>query len=115
MRADAEVHVPKNGSHENLAGSPRPTHSAYSWRDVLPKFALCFFGVALWYKGITMYAYYFLALAWILDGGLSRFGEVIKEPFVITMLILCIVVALGILWATTLHLDIRYGSDISHS
>ncbi|MBA2658815.1 MAG: O-antigen ligase family protein [Nitrosospira sp.] len=107
MRADADVHGPENGSYENLAGSSRPPHSAYSWRDVLPKFALCFFGIALWSKGITMYAYYFLALVWILDSGLGRFGEVIKEPFVATMLILCIVVALGILWGDNVTLGYK--------
>ncbi|MEP6604931.1 MAG: O-antigen ligase family protein [Nitrosospira sp.] len=107
MRADAEVHGPKNGNHENLAGSPSPTRSAYSWHDVLPKFALFLFGIALWSKGLSLYAYYLLVSAWILDGGPRRFGEVIKEPFVITMLILCIVVALGILWGDNVTLGYK--------
>ncbi|SCX63395.1 hypothetical protein SAMN05720354_1396 [Nitrosospira sp. Nsp1] len=31
------------------------------------QFALLFFGVALWYKGLSFYAYYLLPVAWMLD------------------------------------------------
>lgn len=74
-------------------------YNAYAWRDVLTKSALLFFGIALWSKGLSFYAYYLLISTWILDGGLGRFGETIKEPFVLAMLALCIVLGLGILWS----------------
>ena len=74
----------------------------YSWRDILAKTALFLFSIAFWHKGVNFQAYafahYFLLLAWILDGGLSRLKEIVKEPFVASMLILCAVIALGILW-----------------
>ena len=107
MRVDAEALSPENRSRENPGGSPSPMHSAYAWRDVLAKFVLLFFGIALWSKGLSLYAYYLLVSAWILDGGPRRFGETIKEPFVVTMLILCIVVALGILWSDDLKSGLR--------
>jgi O-antigen ligase len=65
----------------------------------LAKAALFFFGIALWYNGLTFYSYYLLVFAWVLDGGLGRFGEIIKEPLVLAVLILCITVALGLLWS----------------
>jgi len=66
---------------------------------MLAKSVLFFFGIALWYKGLSFYAYYLLPFAWVLDGGIRRFGETIKEPLVVGMLLLCFVLALGILWS----------------
>jgi O-antigen ligase len=78
---------------------PAPLHDVDAFRDALAKFALLFFGIALWYKGLSFYAYYLLPLVWILDGGLGRFKETMKEPLVIALLALCVVLALGILWS----------------
>lgn len=99
MSFESEVRSPEDRIHQNPAGSPSQMQSAFNWRDVLAKSALFFFGIALWSKGLSFYAYYLLILAWILDGSLTRFKETIKEPFVLAMLIFCIVVALGILWS----------------
>ena len=68
-----------------------------AWRNVLAKFALLFFGIALWHKGLSFYACYLLPIAWFLDGGLGRFRQTMKEPLVVALLVLCIVLALGIL------------------
>ena len=73
--------------------------TANAWRDGLAKSVLFFFGIALWYKGLSFYAYYLLPLAWAIDGGLGRFGKTAREPLVIGMLLLCLVLALGILWS----------------
>ena len=70
-----------------------------AWRNALAKFALLFFGIALWHKGLSFYAYYLLPIAWVLDGGLGRFRQTMKEPLVVALLVLCIVLALGILWS----------------
>ena len=75
------------------------SQSGFTWRDLLAKSALLFFGIALWHKGLSFYGYYLLISAWILDGGLRRFGETVKEPVVFAMLVLCGVLALGILWS----------------
>ncbi|SOD41706.1 O-antigen ligase [Nitrosovibrio sp. Nv4] len=66
---------------------------------MLAKIALLFFGIALWHKGLSFYGYYLLPVAWVLDGGLRRFRQTLNEPFVIGMLVLCFVLALGILWS----------------
>ncbi|SCY25367.1 O-antigen ligase [Nitrosospira sp. Nl5] len=76
-------------------------------RDALAKSALLFFGIALWSKGLSLYAYYLLTLAWILDGGLGRYRETIKEPFILAMLILCVIVALGIFWSDHPKLGVK--------
>lgn len=73
--------------------------SALTSRDMLAKFALLFFGVALWYKGLSFYAYYLLPVAWVLNGGLRRFKEIVYEPLIGALLVLCFVLALGILWS----------------
>ena len=73
--------------------------SALTSRDMLAKFALLFFGVALWYKGLSFYAYYLLPVAWVLNGGLCRFKEIVYEPLIGALLVLCLVLALGILWS----------------
>jgi O-antigen ligase len=70
-----------------------------AWVNALAKFALLFFGIALWHKGLSFYACYLLPLAWVLDGGLGRFKETMKEPLVVALLVLCVVLALGILWS----------------
>lgn len=79
--------------------SPLLIRTAFSWRNALAKFALLFFSIALWHKGLSFHAYYLLPIAWVLDGGLRRFGQTIDEPFVVAMLVLCFVLALGILWS----------------
>lgn len=84
---------------QNSTRSVSEMQSAFEWRDILAKTALFFFGIALWSKGLSFYAYYLLILAWILDGSLTRLEETIKEPFVLAMLMLCMVLALGILWS----------------
>ena len=73
--------------------------AARAWREVLARSVLFFFGIALWYKGLSFYAYYLLPLAWVIDGGLGRSRETIREPLAIGMLLLCFVLALGILWS----------------
>lgn len=85
--------------HKAPAGSPSQLQNAYAWRDVLAKSVLFFFGIVLWHKGLTVYVSYLLPLAWVLDGGLRRFGHTIKEPLVVAILVFCAVLALGILWS----------------
>lgn len=73
--------------------------SASTWRDMLARVALLFFGIALWHKGLSFYGYYLLPVAWVLDGGLRRFRQMLNEPLIAGMLVLCFVLALGILWS----------------
>ena len=73
--------------------------SRYISFDLLAKFALLFFGIALWYKVSIYFGYGLIVLAWILDGGLYRSRQIIKEPLVLAILFFCTVLALGILWS----------------
>lgn len=80
--------------------SPFPLQkNRYVSCDLLAKFALFFFGIALWYKVSIYFGYSLIVLAWILDGGLYRFRQIIKEPLVLAILFFCTVLALGILWS----------------
>ena len=70
-----------------------------NWRHILAKFALGFFGVALWYKGLSYYGYALLMLAWILDNNFHRSKETFKEPFVRAVILFCLVLAAGVAWS----------------
>jgi O-antigen ligase len=72
--------------------------NAHACQNGLAKFVLFFFGIALWSKWLSLSVGILLTLVWILDNGLHRFGETTKEPFVLAILILCGVLALGIFW-----------------
>lgn len=69
-----------------------------NWCDILAKIALVIFVISLWYRGLSLYSYPLLILAWFLDGGPRRFTQIIKDPFVMAILVFCGVLALGILW-----------------
>lgn len=82
------------------AGLPGFLHQTRSVPGFLAKSALFFFGVALWSRGLSLYAYYLLVAAWLVaGGGLERLKEVVSEPFVKAMLILCLLLAVGILYS----------------
>lgn len=71
----------------------------YTWREILVRFALVFFCLVLWRNELNQIAIPILTLAWIIDGGLQRFRQVIKEPLVQAILVLCAVLLLGLLWS----------------
>ena len=73
--------------------------SRYISCDLLAKFALLLFGIALWYKVSIYFGYGLIVLTWILDGGLHRSRQIIKEPLVLAILFFCAVLLLGILWS----------------
>jgi len=85
--------------HEESSGLPASQQGAYKWRDVLAKFALLLFGIVLWYKMSIYFGYGLLVLAWILDGGLHRARQMIKEPLALAILFFCGILLLGILWS----------------
>jgi O-antigen ligase len=85
--------------HEESADLPASQQGAYRWRNVLAKFSLLFFGIVLWYKMSIYFGYGLLVLAWVLDGGLHRHRQIIKEPLVLAILFFCAVLVLGILWS----------------
>lgn len=70
-----------------------------NWRELLARFALVFFCIALWHKGLLYGAIIVLVFAWLNDGGLSKFVRLIKEPLVLGILVFCGVWVLGLLWS----------------
>jgi O-antigen ligase len=90
-----------------LVFPPALFQEAYKWLDTVAKLVLLFFGIALWYRGWSYYAYYLLTLTWILDGGLFRLRRAINEPLIIAILALCIVVGLGIFWSDDTKLGVK--------
>ena len=68
------------------------------WRERFIRFALIFFCFALWQKWSFFYAFFLLSSAWVLDGGLKTFKQLIREPLVQGILVFCSIVAIGLLW-----------------
>jgi hypothetical protein len=98
--------------HEESAGPPASQQGTFRWCNVLAKFSLLFFGIALWYKMSIYFGYGLLVLAWILDGGLHRLRQIIKEPLVLAILFFCAVLVLGILWSDYPNSDVLDGINI---
>jgi O-antigen ligase len=90
-----------------LALPPSLSQGGYRWLDSAAKLVLLFFGIALWYRAWSYYAYYLLTLTWVLDGGLFRLRQTINEPLVKAILVLCLVVGLGIFWSEDSKLGIK--------
>jgi O-antigen ligase len=84
--------------HGRAAAPSRLPRSVQAWRDVAAKFVLFFFAVALWAKFLSLSVGILLTLVWILDNGHRRLGQTVKEPLALAILILCGLLALGILW-----------------
>lgn len=77
-----------------------------NWRESLIRFALIFFCLALWPKGGIYWGVGVLTLAWLMDGGVSRCSDLVKESLVLGILLFCGVWLLGLLWsdfAASLH------------
>ncbi len=70
-----------------------------NWREWLVRFVLLFFCVGISYKILFYPAIVVLVLAWIVDGGLTGFGQLLKEPLVRAILIFCFMLSVGMLWS----------------
>ncbi|BBL34955.1 hypothetical protein Nstercoris_01209 [Nitrosomonas stercoris] len=69
-----------------------------NWRELLVRIALIFFCFSLWPKGLVYWGIGLLVLAWIVDNGLSRFAELLKEPLIQGVLVFCGAWVIGLLW-----------------
>ena len=76
--------------------------------DYLAKFAFLFLGMVAIKRRFTLIAAGLLILAWLLDGGLYRIKDVIKEllaePFIRAVILLFLLVAIGLFWSEN-HYD----------
>jgi O-antigen ligase len=83
---------------EKAAVPCSPAHDVRAWQEVAAKFVLLFFGIALWSKWLSLGTGILLTFVWILDNGPRRLSQISREPLVLGILLLCAVVALGLLW-----------------
>lgn len=74
-------------------------HTDFNWREPLIRFALIFMCFAFWRGGLQVIAFSLLILAWVLDGGIGRFKQVLGEPLAQAILLLCIVLLIGLSWS----------------
>ena len=70
----------------------------FTWREIFVRVALVFFCLALWHNSLNIIAFPMLASAWFLDDNRQRLGQVVKEPLVKGILVLCALLLLGLLW-----------------
>jgi O-antigen ligase len=83
---------------EKVAVPSNPVRSAHAWQNAAAKFVLLIFGIALWSKWSSLGAGIIVTLIWVFDNGLRRFEQIIREPLVLGILLLCTLLALGLLW-----------------
>lgn len=68
-------------------------------QELLIRFALVLLCLGFWRSEVNYVSFPLLGIAWVLDGGLHRLNQVIKEPFVQAILLLCMLLLLGLLWS----------------
>lgn len=73
--------------------------TSHAWRKLLIRFSLVFICLGLWRNELTLFTFPLLTVAWLLDGGLHKLQQTIKEPLVQAILILCALLLLGLLWS----------------
>ncbi|MEK6734944.1 MAG: ligase, partial [Pseudomonadota bacterium] len=67
-------------------------------RELVIRFALVFICLGFWRSGLNFISFPLLIVAWLIDGGLCRFKQAIREPLIQAILLLCALLLLGLLW-----------------
>jgi O-antigen ligase len=83
---------------EKVVIPSNPVHTVRAWQNSAAKFVLLIFGIALWTKWSSLGTGILVTLIWIFDDGLRRFDQIISEPLVLGILLLCTILAVGLLW-----------------
>ncbi len=68
------------------------------WRELLIRGVLLLFCLGLWFKGFYVFIFPMLLVAWVLDNGHLKLRQLIAEPLVQAIVILCSLLLLGFLW-----------------
>ena len=69
-----------------------------NWQELFVRFALAFFCLGFWHSGWNLFSFPLLTIAWLMDGSLHRLNQMVKEPFIQAILLLCTLLLLGLLW-----------------
>jgi len=70
-----------------------------TWHELLIRFALILFCLTVLLNKANMFTFPILILAWVVDGSYKNFAQIIKEPLIKGILVLCIVLLIGLLWS----------------
>lgn len=76
----------------------KQVRNIHEWQNAAAKFVLLIFGIALWTKWSSLGTGILVTLIWIFDDGLRRIDQIIREPLVLGILLLCTLLAVGLLW-----------------
>lgn len=68
-------------------------------QELLIRFALVLVCLGFWRGELHFVSLPLLGITWLLDGGLFRLNQAIKEPLVQAILLLCTLLLLGLLWS----------------
>ena len=72
-------------------------------QELFIRFALVLVCLGFWRSELNFVSFSLLGIAWLLDGGLYRLNQAIKEPIVQAILLLCTLLLLGLFWSELLE------------
>jgi O-antigen ligase len=74
-------------------------HINPKWQETSIRLLLLLFSLGFWQSEVNLITFPLLVVAWIVDGGLLRFRETIREPFVQALFVLCLLLLAGLSWS----------------
>lgn len=69
------------------------------WQEASIRWLLVFVSLGFWHSEVNLVTFPLLAIAWVVDGGLLRFRQTIREPLVQALFLLCILLFVGLSWS----------------
>ena len=70
-----------------------------NWLEVSIRLVLVLVGLGFWHGVLNLIVFPLLVVAWIMDGGLLRLRQTIREPLVQALLLLCLLLIVGLSWS----------------
>ena len=70
-----------------------------NWQEVSIRLVLVLVGLGFWHGVLNLIVFPLLVVAWIMDGGLPRLHQTIREPLVQALLLLCLLLIVGLSWS----------------
>lgn len=70
-----------------------------NWQEVSIRLVLVLVGLGFWHGVLNLIVFPLLVVAWIMDGGLLRLRQTIREPLVQALLLLCLLLIVGLSWS----------------
>ncbi len=70
-----------------------------NWQETSIRLVLVLVGLGFWHGGLNLIVFPLLVVAWMMDGGLTRLSQTIREPLVQALLLLCLLLIVGLSWS----------------